>query len=124
MAELADYKQTNPAAEFERIDWPLRPVALIAIATLLLLATTPFILMAAFPNALPDASRKLRIAPSPPRLQTNPAVDLARFRAKEDKQLNSYYWIDRQKGIVHVPVNLEMKKLAESGLSGFPKATQ
>lgn len=122
MSDLARFKQDNPATDFERTDWRLRPVALVAIGTFLLLAITPFILMAVFPRALPDAQRKLRVLPPAPRLETNTSADLARLRAKQEKALNSYYWIDRQKGIVHIPINLEMKKLAQSGIAGFPKA--
>jgi hypothetical protein len=123
MPDLARYKQDNPSTDFEQADWKLRPVAFVAISTFLLLAITPFILMAAFPHALPDAQRRLRVLPPPPRLETNTSADLARLRAKQAKELNSYYWIDRQKGIVHIPIDLEMKKLAQSGIAGFPKAT-
>ncbi len=123
MADLADYKQTNPVTKFEPTDWRLRAVAWIAIATFLLLAITPFVLMAAFPGARPDAEKKLRIARPSPRLQIDSSADLDRLRAKEEQQLNSYYWIDRQKGVVHIPIQLEMKKLAQSGISGFPKAS-
>lgn len=122
MSDLARFKQDNPATDFEPTDWRLRPVALIAIGTFVLLAITPFILMAAFPRALPDAGRKLRVLPPAPRLETNTSADLARLRAKQENALNSYYWIDRQKGIVHIPINLEMKKLTQSGIAGFPKA--
>lgn len=122
MADLVEYKQRNPDTRFEKTDWPLRAVGVVAIVTLLLLATTPFVLMVAFPKALPDVSRKLWITPPEPRLQTDPEADLVRFRAKEEKELNSYYWIDRRKGIVHVPIDVEMKALARSGIPGFPKA--
>src|SRR5689334_4753989 len=46
-------------------------------------------------SALPDA-------PPEPRLQTAPALDLRAVRAAEDAELESYGWVDRQAGIVHV----------------------
>ncbi|MBV9071949.1 MAG: hypothetical protein JO231_24785 [Acidobacteria bacterium] len=54
----------------------------------------------------------MRIAPPGPRLQTNPEADLRRLRAEEDKWLNTYHWIDKQTGIVHIPIVEAMKKLA------------
>ena len=56
-------------------------------------------------------------------LQIAPAQDLARFRAQEEKRLDTYYWVDKSKGIVHIPIAEAMKKLATEGIAGFPKAT-
>ena len=39
--------------------------------------------------------------PPEPRLQTNPKQDLRDLRAAEDKVLNSYGWVDRNRGIVY-----------------------
>lgn len=111
----------NPTTDFESTDWSLRPVALIYIAIPVLLVISSFVLIAAYPNALPDVDRSLRIAPPGPRLQTDAAGDLQRFRADEERRLNTYYWIDKQKGIVHIPIEQAMKKLAATGASGFPK---
>jgi hypothetical protein len=75
----------------------------------------------AFPRAVPDTDRALTIAPPPPRLQTDPSEDLAQFLADEDKRLNTYYWIDKEKGIVHIPIEQAMQELAEEGIGGFPR---
>src|SRR5262249_54958007 len=105
-------------------DWSLAPVALIYVAILVLLVTSCFVLIAAFPNALPDVDRTLGIAPPGPRLQTNPQAELQRFRAEEEKWLNTYRWIDKQNGIVHIPIDQAMKKLARTGVPGFPGRQQ
>jgi hypothetical protein len=63
----------------------------------------------------------VRIAPPGPRLQTSPERDMQQFRAEEDKRLNSYYWIDKQKGSVHIPIDEAMKKVVNTGIPGFPK---
>ncbi len=89
---------------------------------LIFLVAAPLLLIAAFPGAVSDVGRKLSIEPPAPRLQIDPAADLARFRAAEDKKLNTYYWIDKQKGIVHIPIARAMKELAAKGIAGFPKA--
>jgi hypothetical protein len=43
------------------------------------------------------------------------------FRLNEENRLNNYYWIDKQKGIVHIPIEQMMKKLTAQGIDGFPK---
>jgi hypothetical protein len=112
----------NPSTDFERTDWSLRPVALIYLAIPVLLVVSAFVLMAAYPQALPDVDRTLHIAPPGPRLETDPQGDLQKLRADEERRLNSYYWVDRQNGIVHIPIEQAMKNLVASGAPGFPKA--
>ncbi|HQU47234.1 MAG TPA: hypothetical protein PK867_30805 [Pirellulales bacterium] len=56
-----------------------------------------------------------QVAP-PPRLQENPAGDLKRMRAAEDQALYSYRWIDKERGVVQLPVERAMELLLEEGL--------
>jgi hypothetical protein len=114
-------RQQTPTTAFEPTDWPLAPVAWTYIGVLVLLVVCPFVIMAAYPSSLADVDRSLRIAPPGPRLQTNAESDLKRFRDQEAKRLNGTYWIDRQKGTVHVPIDEAMKKLVDTGIPGFPK---
>jgi hypothetical protein len=123
-AGTSDSQAENPDVAFEASDWSLRPVALVYGGTLALLAISCFALMAAYPGSLTDVDRALRIAPPGPRLQTDPQDDMQRLREHEDEWLNTYHWIDRQKGIVHIPIDESMKKLARAGLAGFPERQQ
>lgn len=118
------YQLENPNTAFEPSDWSLWPVALIYFAILILLVISCLVLIAAFPGALPDVERTLRIAPPGPRLQTDPEAEMQRFRAEEEKWLNTYHWIDKQKGIVHIPIAEAMKRLAQTGAPGFPERRQ
>lgn len=111
----------NPTTAFEPTDWSLRPVALLYAGIPVLLVISCFVLIVAYPHALPDVDRNLHIAPPGPRLQTDAESDLQKFRADQERRLNSYYWIDRQRGIVHIPIEQAMKKLAATGAPGFPK---
>jgi hypothetical protein len=52
-----------------------------------------------------------------PQLQLAPREDLAEFRAREDRILNSYGWIDKTSGIVRIPISRAMELLAARGLS-------
>ncbi len=54
--------------------------------------------------------------PPEPRLQETPALDLARFRAKEDETLSTYGWVDRQAGVVRIPIERAMEIVAKEGL--------
>jgi hypothetical protein len=58
------------------------------------------------PNPIPPA----------PRLQVSPSLDLKQTRQTEDVVLNSYRWIDKDAGVVGIPVEQAMKILAERGL--------
>ncbi len=117
-------QRENLATAFEPSDWSLRPVALIYLAIPVLLVISTFVLIAAYPHALPDVDRTMRIRPPGPRLQTDAEGDLQKFRGEQERRLNTYYWIDKQKGTVHMPIEEAMKKLATTGAPGFPKAPQ
>lgn len=120
-APAKNVQRENPTTAFEPTDWSLPPVALVYVAIPALLVVSCFVLIAAYPNALPDVDRTLHIAPPGPRLQTDAAADLQQSRADEERRLNTYYWIDREKGIVHIPIDEAMKKLVTTGAPGFPK---
>jgi hypothetical protein len=121
MAEIAERVEDNPKTAFEKSDWPLGTVGLVLLGTLIFLVIAPFVLIGAFPRAVSDVSRALTVEPPQPRLQTDPSDDLARFLVDEDKRLNTYYWIDKEKGIVHIPIEQAMQELAAEGIDGFPR---
>jgi hypothetical protein len=54
--------------------------------------------------------------PPEPRLQTNPRQDLKDLREAEDKMLKSYQWVDRNAGIVRIPIDEAMKLTLQRGL--------
>lgn len=58
--------------------------------------------------------------PPEPRLQTNPKQDLRDLRAAEDQILNGYRWVDRNAGVVGIPVNQAMKLTLQRGLPARP----
>jgi hypothetical protein len=61
------------------------------------------------------AAQENRLPPEP-RLQTNPREDLSELRAKEDEILGSYGWVDKNAGIVRIPIDAAMKLTLERGL--------
>lgn len=67
-----------------------------------------------------------RPLPPAPVLQANPAVDMQKFREREERKASSYGWVDQKSGIAQVPVQRAMEIVAERGLPQWqtPKATQ
>jgi hypothetical protein len=57
-----------------------------------------------------------RPLPPPPRIQTDPAVDLQSYRESEQNLLNAYGWVDRQNGVVRMPIDRAMELLLQRGL--------
>jgi hypothetical protein len=66
----------------------------------------------AFPLAVTQGTR----LPPEPRLQTNPRQDLSDLRAREDQLLSSYGWVDKNAGLVRIPIDQAMKLTVERGL--------
>jgi hypothetical protein len=61
------------------------------------------------------AGQENRLPPEP-RLQTNPRQDLLDLRAQEDRLLNGYSWVDRNAGVVRIPIDDAMKLVVQRGL--------
>jgi hypothetical protein len=51
-----------------------------------------------------------------PRLQTDYFGDLAKMRQSWNEQLNSYGWVDRNAGILHIPIEQAIALTAQRGL--------
>jgi hypothetical protein len=69
-----------------------------------------------FPLAV-DQEQRL---PPEPRLQTNPRQDLLDLRAQEDHVLTTYGWVDKNAGIVRIPIDEAMKLAVTRGLPARP----
>jgi hypothetical protein len=46
---------------------------------------------------------------------------LERWRAEKDKALRSYGWVDRKKGVVHIPIDEAMKEVVRQAGGGAGK---
>lgn len=55
-----------------------------------------------------------------PQLQADPHDDMVRFYRQELDRLNSTGWVDRAKGIVHIPIDQAMREVAGEGIQGWP----
>jgi hypothetical protein len=65
------------------------------------------------PSPFADTRSRLSNAPL---LQADPQVDMDVLREVEAKRVNSYGWIDREAGVVHIPVDRAMDLILQEGL--------
>jgi mono/diheme cytochrome c family protein len=67
------------------------------------------------------------ITPPAPRLQANPPQELQELKATQLAQIETYGWIDRQSGVVHIPIDKAMELYIERARGGGtpqPTSTQ
>jgi hypothetical protein len=60
--------------------------------------------------------------PPEPRLQTSPFGDLERLRAEERGALTTYGWVDKQAGVVRIPIEEAIRRTVQSGGAAVPGA--
>ena len=126
-------KRNDHVVRYESYDQRIRPVVTFTIAlaalTLLVLwlmkVTSDTFTREALEGSrsihpLADAT-KVELSPEP-RLQETPALDLELFRAREEKELSTYGWIDRPNGVVRIPIERAMELVAREGLPARKEA--
>jgi hypothetical protein len=64
------------------------------------------------PSRFADVQR----VPPAPRLQHDPAIDLARLHRRTNERLHTYGWVDSTRRIVHIPITHAITLLAERSL--------
>jgi hypothetical protein len=64
----------------------------------------------------PMAAGTARPLPPPPRLQTYPFQDVKDLRQEEHRLLETYEWVDKNAGVVRIPIERAIEVLAEKGL--------
>lgn len=114
----------GPAARHETRDADIRSLAIFAavLAGMVLLVMFGMARMFYYfgetqslgPPASPFA--EARTLPPQPRLQVEPRLDLDRLHAGEEAQLHSYGWVDRNAGVVRIPIERAMDIVAQQGL--------
>jgi hypothetical protein len=124
MAEMPRNADPSRRGHEER-DVQLRPL-IISAMSLAILAGLSLLAMWLLFDYFAARRARLEVAPSPvfearqlppePRLEVSPQQDLRQMRAAETAILHSYGWVDRQAGIVRIPVERAIELLAERGL--------
>lgn len=60
------------------------------------------------------------VLPPEPRLQVEPAQELRQYLDQQEQRLHSYGWVDRQAGVVRIPIDRAIDLLAQRGLPARP----
>ena len=134
----------NPETHHEESDVPIKPLfwaigifIVFAIVTHLVLAAMyegfrkgeekrmdpPYTQVALPPNAYVPQNQPL-LQPFPreghgPREDT-PVTDLVQMRAREEQMLHSYGWVDQQKGVVRIPIDVAKQLMLQRNLAPNP----
>ncbi|HZD52866.1 MAG TPA: hypothetical protein VE175_07445 [Woeseiaceae bacterium] len=108
--------------DYERSDVSVPAAVLAIVAGSLMLAVIALVLWQMTrelsedlqpPAAAPVPA--LEAQPGRPRLQGNPQVDRQELEAGVHRRLESSGWVDRERGVAHIPIERAMAMLAERG---------
>jgi hypothetical protein len=124
---MADEPVVNPEVHHEHSDVNIRAILGFGAGLIVVAAVVHLLIYVLFgyftsregvqgPAEYPLAAAQGHREPPEPRLQTNPRQDLADLRAKEDETLSSYGWVDKNAGVVRIPIDAAMKLTLERGL--------
>lgn len=113
-----------PPARYEHTDVTFRFLLCGAGVVLTTILFSMFGVMWLYPSIVQDhrLTSTLPVYPTP-RLQTDPAADLKRFLAGELSRLNSVGWVDKGSGIVHIPIDEAMRRVAAQGIPDWPASS-
>jgi len=75
-------------------------------------------------SEFPLAAGQQQRLPPEPRLQTDPREDLRVFRQAEEDALKSYGWVDKNTGVVRIPIDKAMSLTLERGLPVRPEGAK
>ena len=118
---MAEKETVLPPAAHEARDVASRfIIGAVLVVSASLLVVIGFVTVL-FPSSLHDKPRRLPLPNYPaPELQPSPPQDFRAFYKQEMERLNSAGWINREKGIVHIPIDLAMRKVAQEGIKDWP----
>ncbi len=120
---MAEAERTIPVARHEvsdvseRFVWGAFALVLSSLLAIALLA------LWLFPQSLLDRTIREPLPEYPtPRLQPSPRADMREFYAEEMERLNSTGWVDKEHGVVHIPIAGAMRQVVHDGIPGWPTA--
>lgn len=128
---MTDKIESKPTHQHERTDINIKYIAAFAAILVCVTIVLYIVLWGVFnrfaarvgqeqSQAQPVPESNPPLFPSP-RLQVDPQQDLEQLRKKHQELLNSYGWVDRDAGIVRIPIERAMDIVGQKGLPDFGK---
>jgi len=115
---------SHPERRHEERDMNVSAVALFAVSLVVALTIVHYLAVVMFCHLASQPSSYL--PPTPlvasreksvgPRLLVDQALDMKKLRSSEESVLNSYDWVDRDQGIVRIPIDRAIELLAQRGI--------
>jgi hypothetical protein len=123
--EEAAHAPMHSAGAYEKSDAQPRPLLIFAIGLIVTTAVAAVSMKWLFDafNAM-ESSKPVDMhplartdeLPPAPRLQPSPSRELGEYQAQLEQTINGYAWIDRDAGIVRIPIDRAMDLVSERGL--------
>jgi hypothetical protein len=123
---MVESNNTNTSVQFEHRDVNIRPMAWLTVAiivTAILLHIVLYFLYEGFRIDSAESGRVLKSADqtvqetaAQPKLQVDPAQDINQLREEENRKLSTYGWVDKNKGVVRIPIEQAIRIVADRGL--------
>jgi hypothetical protein len=130
---------TSRSTAYETRDVKIRPLAVSLVGLIVALVASYLLVLGIFrlfsasksaedASADPVAVQRAALPPeqrlpAQPRIQADPAGEYDLLRRSEEQRLTTYGWIDRQAGVVRIPVDQAMKLVLDQGLPVRQTAT-
>jgi hypothetical protein len=110
-----------PAARHERTDIGERLIWIASGAVLGVLTLCGLLVFWLYPQSRLDRTLTLPLALYPaPRLQPSPPKELQALRTAQLRRLESSGWVDKPRGVVHLPISEAMRIVAHEGIAEWP----
>jgi hypothetical protein len=115
---------SHPERRHEERDMNVNAVALFAVSLVVALTIVHYLAVVMFRHLASQPSSYLPPTPlaasrekfAGPRLLVDQALDMNKLHASEQSVLNSYDWVDRDHGIVHIPIDRAIELVAQRGI--------
>jgi hypothetical protein len=114
----------NEEIAVEHGDVPLSLAGALAAGFAAVLALSIVAIALIYPGSRHGPSDAPRLVTAKPRLEIDPATDLAAFRAQQQRELGGYGWIDRAHGVVRIPIDRAMQDVAAAGIKDWPEGAK